>query len=132
MTDIIISLGSNHNQQKAITKAQAALRSAFDDEIRFSRRMWTEPIGMVSDRFLNCLGFAQTVLTRAETTALLKKIEADCGNTEELRKEGIIEMDIDLLLYGHSRMHIADWRRDYVKTLMHERQTINVSTDEEE
>ena len=45
-------------------------------------------------------------------------METQCGNTEFLRKEGKISMDIDLLKYNDQRFHESDWSRDYVKKLI--------------
>lgn len=118
MNRIIIALGSNHNQQENILKAQGLLRSMLDCEINFTESLQTEPVGIVSPLFLNCLGFARTSLLQAETVALLKRIECLCGNTSDSRKRNIIEMDIDLLLFGEVKLHADDWQRDYIKTLM--------------
>ena len=45
-------------------------------------------------------------------------METQCGNTEFLRNEGKIAMDIDLLKYDDQRFHENDWSRDYVKKLI--------------
>lgn len=118
MNRIIIALGSNHNQQENMLKAQGLLLSMVDCEMNFTESLQTEPVGIVSPSFLNCLGFARTSLLKAETVDLLKRIECLCGNTSDLRKCNIIEMDIDLLLFGEEKLHTDDWQRDYVKTLM--------------
>lgn len=117
MTKIIVALGSNHNQEKNISKARSLLAEAFGDDISFTESMLTEPVGMVSDRFLNCLCFAETALTQDDVTSLLKQMETECGNTEELRKQNVIEMDIDLLKFGETRLKQDDWQHDYIKTL---------------
>jgi len=118
MTNIIIAIGSNYNQNAAVIMAQKLLSMAFNKTILYSCSLWTKPVGKDLGKFLNCLGFAQTSLSKENVIKLLKELEVACGNTEALRNEGKIVMDIDLLLYGHSRLHIADWQRDYVKELM--------------
>lgn len=118
MAKIIVALGSNHNQEENIKKAMLRLSAAFDGQIRFTDSLWTKPIGMVSDMFLNCLGFAETDMTQNEVTALLKQTERLCGNTEALRRENIIEMDIDLLMFGDVKLKPSDWQREYVKALL--------------
>lgn len=120
MKEIIIALGSNHDQQLNIAAAQRKLKSVIIG-IRFSRALWTEPIGIDSDKFLNCLGFAQTTLHEGEIVSLLKSTEQACGNTTELRKSGRIVIDIDLLLYGEKQLRQSDWQREYIKTLLCER-----------
>lgn len=122
MKELIISIGSNYDQKANMAMAQHHLGSAFS-EISFSRMLWTKPIGMNSDKFLNCLCFTHTALSEEKIMALLKTIERDCGNTAELRKDGIILIDIDLLLYGEKQLHQGDWRRDYIKMLLDEHRT---------
>ena len=31
-----------------------------------------------------------------------------------------ITLDIDILMYGETKLHIDDWNRDYIKTLMND------------
>ena len=50
----IIALGSNHNQEENISKAQTLLKQRFKN-VKFSDKQWTEPIGITSDKFLNCI-----------------------------------------------------------------------------
>lgn len=118
MKDIIIALGSNHNQTENIGRAERKLSDAFNGSVKFSKRLWTEPIGIESDKFLNSLASACTDMTESEATATLKRIERECGNTAELRRRGIIELDLDLLKYGDVKRHEADWRRSYIIELI--------------
>lgn len=117
MNSLILALGSNHNQKGNMAKAKSLLAEAFGDNIKFSDEMWTKPIGIDSDLFLNCVGTASTALSKDEAVALMKSAECACGNTEELRRSGIVEMDVDLLQFGGTKYHQDDWQRDYIKTL---------------
>lgn len=118
MTEILLALGSNYEQKRNMRKAKMLLREAFGDSLRFTEDMWTEPIGIDSDRFLNCLGTAKTTLSQAELTDLLKLTERICGDTAELRRRNIIVMDIDLLRFGQTKLHAADWQRAYISRLI--------------
>jgi len=118
MNTIVFALGSNHNQKDNMLKAKRLLAQAFGDSLRLSEELWTEPIGIDSDLFLNCAGTASTALSKEDTVALMKSIERSCGNTRELRRRGIIEMDADLLQFGGERLHPGDWQRGYIKTLL--------------
>lgn len=118
MTDIIVALGCNRNSQLSMLKARLMLRGLLGDSLRFTESLWTEPEGMSSGRFLNCLAAAKTTLSQEELTASLKRIERACGNTAELRQRNIIVMDIDLLQYGQIKLHASDWQRGYIKTLI--------------
>ena len=115
----ILCMGSNQQAAEQIGRAQELLRGLLPG-IRFTRTLKTEPIGIESAPFGNCLAQAETTLTAAELNNHLKQIEAACGNTQALRKQNIIRMDIDLLQLGETRYHEADWERPFVRLLLKE------------
>lgn len=115
---LIIALGSNHNQEKNIETAKSRLHDTFKSDVVFTQSIWTEPIGIESDMFLNCLAFILTKHKLTQVQKVVKNIERLCGSTKGERRENIIRMDIDILLYGEQRMHEGDWEREYVKTLI--------------
>ncbi|MGI6224272.1 MAG: 2-amino-4-hydroxy-6-hydroxymethyldihydropteridine diphosphokinase [Prevotella sp.] len=117
MRRIIIAMGSNHQQQTHLDMARKLLRDAFPD-VSFTEAIWTEPIGIISDRYLNGLAVAATMLNEEETTAKLKEIERLCGDTHLLRQRNIVNMDLDLLSFGAKRRHEGDWDRPYIKRLL--------------
>lgn len=117
---IVIVLGSNHEQEKNVGEAMRELTSAFPD-IAFSRMLWTEPIGMEdSPQFVNAIGIAMTEMEKEDVVRILKGIERHCGRTKEDKLQGIVKLDLDLLLYGDIRYKETDWEREYVKQLMRE------------
>lgn len=118
MYNAIIALGSNHNQQENMARAKNLLAEVFGSTLRFSSDQWTQPIGIASDMFLNCVGIAKTAYSEAEMVSKLKQIEGICGNTKELRQHNIIEMDIDLLQLNDTKYHLSDWQRVYIKELL--------------
>lgn len=118
MYNVIIALGSNHNQQENMAKAKSLLTEVFGSTLRFSLDQWTQPIDITSDKFLNCVGVAKTACSEAEMVSKLKQIESLCGNTKQLRMSNIIEMDIDLLQLGNTKYHPQDWQREYIKDLL--------------
>lgn len=116
---IIVALGSNTEATQHMQQAQDLLRSAFSD-ILFSQSMQTEPIGMVSEPFLNAVGVATTNQSQDQVVASLKQIEQVCGNSKTLREQRKILMDADLLQYGDLRLHPDDWNRAYIRLLLKE------------
>ena len=118
MNEVIIALGCNDRQEERMVNARRLLVDVFGDGMVFSRDLWTEPIGIQSDRFLNCVGKVTTRLTQNEVTAVLKHIESECGNTTELRHKNIIAMDVDLLVYGGVMQRPEDMERSYIKELL--------------
>lgn len=59
---ITLAIGSNILQQKNIDEAQSRLRHLLPG-IVFGEAVWTTPIGIQSDRFLNLLAYADTPLS---------------------------------------------------------------------
>ena len=97
------------------------LRSFFPG-ISFSRMLWTEPIGIASDRFVNALALADMDREQEEVERILKQIEKECGRTREEKMRNIIRLDLDLLQWGAVRLREQDWERDYIRLLLQEMQ----------
>lgn len=117
--EIVIALGSNDRQEINMLTAKQLLRQLFSD-IEFTKSVWTKPIGIESDRFLNCLAIAHTKHREPQMKSALKRIQLRCGDTRSLRTINIVRMDIDILLFDHQRLHEKDWERPYIKNLMKE------------
>mgnify|MGYP003288667533 FL=1 len=116
---LIIAIGSNFNQRENIDYAQKHLSLILGDSIAFSEEMWTAPIGIESDKFINCLCVSATSHTYTQTANALKHIEKKCGRTKKNDKEHKIPLDLDILLFGSEKFHTDDWNREYVRKLIH-------------
>lgn len=121
MYKIIIAIGSNHDSIKNVEKAKGLLQEKLSNVI-FTRTLKTKAIGdnSLSPFFHNALATATTQLKLDETVTLLKVIEKSCGDDANLRKCGIVNVDIDLLQYDNIKLHEADWQRDYIQLLIDE------------
>ncbi|WP_298451149.1 2-amino-4-hydroxy-6-hydroxymethyldihydropteridine diphosphokinase [uncultured Prevotella sp.] len=118
---LILSLGSNFNHEKNISKAILLLKNMFgNDNIVFSKKLWTNPIDINSDKFLNCILFINTSFNLEKIERNIKELEDICGRTEAEKEENIVKIDIDILQYGEKRMHNKDWSRKYIRELMKE------------
>ena len=84
--------------------------------------LWTEPIGIASDRFVNVLALADTDKEQEEVERILKQVEKECGRTREEKMRNIIRLDLDLLQWGTVRLREQDWERDYIRLLLQEMQ----------
>lgn len=115
---IIMALGSNYKASSNIARAKLLLKDRIDYNITFTDVLLTEPVGIVSDKFLNCLALAHTMLSQAKTIDVLKQIEAECGNTSELRTHNKVIIDIDLIMFNSTKLHDNDWKRDYISALI--------------
>lgn len=105
---ITISLGSNTEQEQHIEEAIERLKTVFSD-ITFTQPQWTEPIGVVSDRYLNCLANFTTSLSLQQLVQLLKDLETAMGDTHENHKQGIVLIDLDVIRYGDKEVKKIAW-----------------------
>ena len=119
LKEIILALGTNHEPEINIDKGCQYFVRYFGN-VWLSSQLRTEPIGIHSDRFVNCLAVTYSELELNDIQKEVKRIERLCGDTPELRAENIIKMDIDILEYGVQRLHIKDWSRPYMKLLIKE------------
>lgn len=114
---IIISIGSNWEQVYHVKVAKEMLTEIFPG-ITFTPEVWTDPIGINSDKFLNLLALAYTQLSLKEVETSLKQIEKTCGRKMLDKEHGLVKLDLDVLLFGDTRLHERDWSREYVQRLM--------------
>lgn len=117
--NVIVAIGTNFRRHDNMAMAIRMIGERFGGAV-FTSAISTEPVGISSAPFLNALASAYTHKNISETVNALKGIEAECGNSSELRKDNKVAMDIDLLLYDDTRMHIDDWQRPYIKFLFEE------------
>ena len=103
-----ISLGSNTGQEQHIEEAIERLKTVFSD-ITFTQPQWTEPVGVVSDRYLNCLANFTTSLSLQQLVQLLKDVETAMGDTHENHKQGIVLIDLDVIKYGDKEVKKIAW-----------------------
>ena len=120
MHRVLISLASNHRRQQHLQQAREALRQVLQREA-YTPVVGTPAVGASATQanpYLNQLVVAYTTLPATELCQRLKQIETQLGRTPEMRQEGIVPIDLDLLLYDQERHHLSDWQRPYTKQLL--------------
>lgn len=117
-TRIIISIGSNYNPKENVEYAKKKLKTILGDTVRFTESIFTAPIDMASDRFINCICVAETRYKLKQLEKAFKRLERQCNRSKKNDSQNHITIDIDILLYGNEKYHKDDWDRDYVKTLL--------------
>lgn len=115
--NVLISLGSNHNADANMAMAQTSMREKFSD-IEFSRILSTEPIGIGGPNFLNCLCRLHTPYSLERLQLITKQMELELGDSKQQRQQGHVSIDIDILSYDDQRLHVSDWQRPYIATLL--------------
>lgn len=118
MHSVIISLASNHDAKQNLNEARCCLAQIFS-QIKYTAETLTEPVNARrKDKYVNQLARFETTLSAEETNSQLKAIEQQIGRTDEDRKLGIVNIDLDLLMHGDERYHQKDWERSYVQNLL--------------
>ena len=132
MHSILLSLASNHEQEKNLGEAREALAQVLVSP-DYTPAILTEPYGKKQSssshlspltshpsKYLNQLVSAQTSLDCDELILRLKEIEKAQGRDDEARRQGLVPIDLDLLLYDQQRFHLRDWQRPYIQQLLPE------------
>ena len=99
MTAIYLSLGSNVNRHKNIVAALDALSAVFG-ELQISSVYESKSVGFDGSNFFNLVVGAETLLSIAELSEKLKRIEDDNGRKRNGPKFSPRTLDIDILTYG--------------------------------
>lgn len=111
----LICLGSNYDREIHMNAARKALSETFPN-IRFGEELETEAIGEgFFSPFSNQLATFQTSLTTDEIRQRLKEIEQDNGRTPQEKSQGIVKIDIDILIHGSRILKPEDLKRDYIQ-----------------
>lgn len=105
---ITLAIGSNIEQQKNVAEAKCRLRRSLPG-IVFENELWTDPVGLRSDRFLNLLAHAETPLAIDALQRQLKKIEREMGDSHENHQQGRVIIDIDLARYDGRTIKDVVW-----------------------
>ena len=82
--------------------------------------MWTEPVGIQSEKFINCICISTTRHTLLQLTKAFKQLEKKCERSKKNDLISKIPLDIDILLYGNQRYHEKDWERQYIQELLND------------
>lgn len=122
MHHVLILLASNFEHEKNLWNARLALAQILSSAV-YTDAIWTEPEGTshvrsYSQKYLNQLVRAETPLDIDQLNAQLKETETRMGRTADMRKAGIVPIDLDVLEYDGTRHHLRDWQRSYVRKLL--------------
>lgn len=112
-TEAVILVGSNHSLRESIIEAVMLRLSGMLDCFRRSPAMETPDAAGEAAPYLNavCSGFTDRSLK--ELTELTKSIEKEWGRTAESKSTGVVEIDIDIVVWGKDVLRPRDAMSDY-------------------
>lgn len=116
MNQLLISLGSNmpcgeENMEAAIEEIRAKATFA-----QFSSMYDTDPVGLHRHaRYKNCVGQLHSPKSFEEWKALFKNLEQAAGRNDELRAQGNVPLDIDIVIWNEEVMRPRDLSAEYLQ-----------------
>ena len=104
----LLCMGSNTNRYAQLSVAREALRATFPD-IYFGEMMETEAVGSgFHSPFSNQLAKFSTTLSPDSVHDLFKELERRCGRIPEDKAQGVVKLDIDLLVFDNKILKPED------------------------
>ena len=99
----LLCMGSNTNRYAQLSVAREALRTTFPD-IHFGEMMETEAVGS---------GFHSPFSN--QLAKLFKELERRSGRIPEDKAQGVVKLDIDLLVFDNKILKPEDMEREYIR-----------------
>ncbi len=110
MNRAVILAGSNFNEQDNLKKSLQKLQN-HGNLIKQSRAIYTVATGAQYQKdFLDQALVVETRLSQAEFTESLKTIERTLGRTLALKQQGLIPIDLDLMVWNGTLL-----KRDFLE-----------------
>ena len=116
MTECILTLGSNCPAKEHMMEAAAEWITRHFGKSVSSGIYQTRALNGVSPDYLNMVVKINTGLDADRLIRLGKEFETECGRSEESKRRGIVEMDVDLVKYGKTILRPEEFTRTYFLT----------------
>ena len=111
----LLCMGSNTDRSAQLSVARKALRATFPD-ILFGEMMETEAVGSgFHSPFSNQLAKFSTTLSSDSVHDFFKELERRSGRIPEDKAQGIVKLDIDLLVFDNKILKPEDMEREYIR-----------------
>lgn len=118
MNKAVICIGSNEDKEANIASSRLLLSKIFSN-IVYSETCITKPYGRnYENDFINQLGIIHTEQTKDEVSLILKSIEIEMGRTSLDKEEGIVIIDIDLIIWNDEILKPEEMARTYIKNIL--------------
>ncbi|GAB6123376.1 2-amino-4-hydroxy-6-hydroxymethyldihydropteridine diphosphokinase [Dysgonomonas termitidis] len=118
MNKALLSIGTNEDRESNLSLCHQFLDNIFTD-ISYSDTSVTMPYGTTyRNDFLNQLAVIYTDRDMDEVIRLLKSIEKDMGRNGTDKKNGIVKIDIDLVIWNNNVLKPEDFTRSYIADLL--------------
>ncbi|MBR6640077.1 MAG: 2-amino-4-hydroxy-6-hydroxymethyldihydropteridine diphosphokinase [Muribaculaceae bacterium] len=114
MNVAVLSLGSNSSDKELQMKNAIKQTTQIFDNVVVSE-IYEEPAHNGIDApYLNTVMVVSTAMTIDEVNLLLKRWEIECGRTPELKQNGVVPIDLDIVMWNREVVRPVDYSRSYV------------------
>ena len=111
----LLCIGSNTNRFTQLSDPRKVLSEAFPD-IHFGELMERQAIGNgFYSPFSNQLARFTTTLSSESVHNLFKELERHSGRLPGDKAQGIVKLDIDLLVFDNKVLKPEDMKREYIR-----------------
>jgi 2-amino-4-hydroxy-6-hydroxymethyldihydropteridine diphosphokinase len=118
MNKALICIGTNEDREQNLALCHELLNNAFTGMI-YSDTSITAPYGTVyKNDFLNQLALIYTDKAKDEVAGILKLLEKSIGRSPLDKKNGIVKIDIDLVVWNGETLKPDDLGRSYIAGLL--------------
>lgn len=118
MNKALLSIGTNENKEENLDLCHQLLDNSFE-QISYSETSITAPYGNnYKDDFLNQLAIIYTDRDKEDVCKHLKYIEKQLGRIPSDKEQGIVKIDIDLVIWNDEVLKPADISRNYIADLL--------------
>ena len=118
MNKVLLSIGTNYDRETNLNICHQLLNGLFSDII-YSDTSITTPYGTdYENNFLNQLAVIYTDKNKEEISQLIKSLEKKMGRDSLDKQNGIVKIDIDLVIWNDEILKPADINRSYIADLL--------------
>ena len=113
MNRFVLSIGSNSgNREYQMSQIVTLLNDLFNN-ISVSDIYETPAINGKDAPYLNGVIIGHTSMDLDEAIKTLKELERNQGRTLELKSQGIVPIDIDIVIWNNEIVRMRDYEQDY-------------------
>lgn len=116
MNRFVLSIGSNSSDRyEKMSMAIERLNSLLNIEAA-SSVYETLPWGGGDKLYINCVMAGTTSMDMECLIEMTKELEKQCGRDEEAKKQGIVPIDLDIVIWNDTVLRPKELGRDYFVT----------------
>lgn len=114
MNTLILSIGANSpDREWQMTHAIKRMKQIFKKTV-ISDIYEVPAHNGIDAPYLNAVMIASTLMSMEEVVAVLKQWETVCGRTPASKQQGVIPIDLDIVVWNEDVVRPIDYSREYV------------------